>query len=163
MNRCADRRPTWAELRIVLNGLKRGQAALNCGRSGPEARNNQMTNAQKSVRLCDQEMKNPKTEYKGTANSMKALQSTQEALKNKQDAYNRVLAEAKAGQQHAKENYRKTGEAIDQLKDKLEKAREELTRMEKAGNTSALRAVYEHRPLPLFLYPKASCRAVLFV
>ena len=40
MNRCADRRPTWAELRIVLNGLKRGQAALNCGRSGPEARNN---------------------------------------------------------------------------------------------------------------------------
>ena len=41
VNRCADRRPTWAELRIVLNGLKRGQAALNCGRSGPEARNNQ--------------------------------------------------------------------------------------------------------------------------
>jgi len=27
-------------VRIVSNGLKRGQAALNCGQSGPEARNN---------------------------------------------------------------------------------------------------------------------------
>ena len=29
-------------MRIVSNGLKRGQAALNCGRGGPEARNNQV-------------------------------------------------------------------------------------------------------------------------
>ena len=41
VNRCADQRPAWAELRSASNGLKRGQAALNCGRDGLEARNNQ--------------------------------------------------------------------------------------------------------------------------
>ena len=42
LNRCVDLRPAWAEVRIVSNGLKRGQAALNYGRGGPEARNNHL-------------------------------------------------------------------------------------------------------------------------
>lgn len=96
-----------------------------------------MNNAKQSVKLCDQELKNLKAEYKGNANSMKALQSTQEALKNVQDAYNRELAEAKSGQQHARENYKKTGDALEELKTKLGKAKEELSSMEKAGNTSS--------------------------
>ena len=41
LNRCADQRSAWAELRIVSNGLKRGRAALNCGQGGLGARNNQ--------------------------------------------------------------------------------------------------------------------------
>ena len=40
LNRCADQRSAWAELRIVSNGLKRGRAALNCGQGGLGARNN---------------------------------------------------------------------------------------------------------------------------
>ena len=40
LNRCADQRPAWAEVRIVSNGLKRGQTVLNCGLGGLENRNN---------------------------------------------------------------------------------------------------------------------------
>ena len=42
LNRCADRRPAWAEVRIVSNGLKRGQTVLNCGLGGLENRNNHL-------------------------------------------------------------------------------------------------------------------------
>lgn len=96
-----------------------------------------MKNAQQSAKQCDQTLKNLKSEYSGSANTLEALTKKQEALKKSQDAYNRVLSQAKNGQSHARENYKKTAEALNDLKSKLSSAEDALKEMERAGDTSS--------------------------
>lgn len=96
-----------------------------------------MRNAQQSAKLCDQTLKNLKNEYSGSANSLEALTKKQDALKQSQDAYNRVLSQAKNGQSHARDNYKKTAEALEELKSKLSTAENALKDMERAGDTSS--------------------------
>ena len=96
-----------------------------------------MKNAQQSAKQCDQTLKNLKSEYSGSANTLEALTRKQEALKKSQDAYNRVLSQAKNGQSHARENYKKTAEALNDLKSKLSSAEDALKEMERAGDTSS--------------------------
>lgn len=96
-----------------------------------------MKNAQQSAKQCDQTLKNLKSEYSGSANTLEALTKKQEALKKSQDAYNRVLSQAKNGQSHARENYKKTAEALNDLKSKLSSAEDALKEMEQAGDTSS--------------------------
>lgn len=96
-----------------------------------------MKNAQQSAKLCDQTLKNLKNEYSGSANSLEALTKKQDALKKSQDAYTRVLNQAKNGQSHARDNYKKTAEALEELKSKLSTAENALKDMERAGDTSS--------------------------
>lgn len=96
-----------------------------------------MKNAQESTKLCDQALKNLKDEYKENANSLEALSKKQEALTKKQEAYKRTLDQAKNGQKHAVENYKKCGKALEDLRKDLDKAEDALKDMEKAGDTTS--------------------------
>lgn len=96
-----------------------------------------MKNATESVKLCKQEEKNLQEQFKDSANTLEALTKKQEALSKTQEAYKRALDQAKNGQKHAVDNYKKCGKALEDLKKDLDKAEDALKDMEKAGDTTS--------------------------
>lgn len=96
-----------------------------------------MKNAKDSVKYLDDGLKNLKTEFSENANSMEALTRKQELLKQKQEAYDRVLKQAKTGQDQAKKTYKDQAKALEDLKKELDQAKSSLDKMEKSGDTSS--------------------------
>ena len=92
-----------------------------------------MKNAQQSAKLLKTNLTQLDAQYKGTANSMEALRAKQEALKNLQDGYNRVLTAAKTGQSQAKKAYKEQADALEKLRKEYEEAQDALKQMEKEG------------------------------
>lgn len=96
-----------------------------------------MKNAQQSAKLLDGSLKELEAEYKGNANSLEALSQKQEVLKQRQDAYQRVLTAAKTGQANAKKAYIEQAEAVEQLQKEYNKAKDTLSKMDKAADADA--------------------------
>ena len=92
-----------------------------------------MKNAQQSAKLLDGSLKELEAEYKGNANSLDALSQKQEVLKQRQDAYQRVLTAAKTGQANAKKAYIEQAEAVERLQKEYDKAKDALSKMDKAA------------------------------
>ncbi|MBR6398885.1 MAG: hypothetical protein IKS06_08355 [Lachnospiraceae bacterium] len=82
--------------------------------------------AQASVRLCKQEVSNFSNECKGNANTVENLAKKNELLQKSQEAYDRALNAAKAGQANALKTYRDAASRLDELKGKLQAVEEEL-------------------------------------
>lgn len=96
-----------------------------------------MKNAQQSAKLLDGSLKELEAEYKGNANSLDALSQKQEVLKQRQDAYQRVLTAAKTGQANAKKAYIEQAEAVERLQKEYDKAKDALSKMDKAADADA--------------------------
>ena len=96
-----------------------------------------MKNAKDSVKYLDDGLKDLKSEFSDSANSMEALTKKQELLKQKQEAYDRVLKQAKTGQDQAKKTYKDQAKALEDLKKELDQAKSSLDKMEKSGDTSS--------------------------
>ena len=92
-----------------------------------------MKNAQQSAKLLKTNLTQLSTEFKGNANSMEALRAKQEALKNLQEGYTRVLTAAKTGQSQAKKAYQEQAKAVEKLRKEYEDAKKALDQMEKEG------------------------------
>ena len=88
-----------------------------------------MKNAQQASKQLDTALKDLKQEYKDSANSAEYLTKQQDILKQKEEAYQRVLTAAKTGQSNAKKAYREQAEALKDLERQLEEARSALDRM----------------------------------
>lgn len=82
--------------------------------------------AQASVRLCKQEVSNFSNECKGNANTVENLAKKNELLQKSQEAYDRALNAAKAGQANALKTYRDAASRLDELKGKLQAVEKEL-------------------------------------
>lgn len=96
-----------------------------------------MKNAQQSAKLLDGSLKELEAEYKGNANSLEVLSQKQEVLKQRQDAYQRVLTAAKTGQANAKKAYIEQAEAVERLQKEYDKAKDALSKMDKAADADA--------------------------
>lgn len=96
-----------------------------------------MKNAQQSAKLLDGSLKELEAEYRGNANSLEALSQKQEVLKQRQDAYQRVLTAAKTGQANAKKAYIEQAEAVERLQKEYDKAKDALSKMDKAADADA--------------------------
>lgn len=94
-------------------------------------------NAQKSAKMFDTELKGLSQQFEGNANSMDYLRKRQEILTKQQDAYQKKVDAAKTGLEHANDTYRKQGERLEELKRKLEEARQAQKKMEDAGETGS--------------------------
>lgn len=96
-----------------------------------------MRNANKESKLLKAELNNVKKAFDGEANSMAALTAKQQALTKQQDAYQRKVDAAKAGLENAKDAYNKQAEALEDLRKRLDEARQAQQRLESSGDKSS--------------------------
>lgn len=86
---------------------------------------NGMKKAQESVRQLDSAIKGLSEQYAGNANSAEALSAKQDLLKQKEEACERALTNAKSARSKAVEAYRQQAKAVDELAESLSKAQKE--------------------------------------
>ena len=96
-----------------------------------------LKNAQTSAKALKGDLSGLASEYKGNANSLEYLTKRQEKLRDAQQAYERVLAQAKSGQAHALSGLNQQKDALEQLRKQLEKAKAAQKQMEDSGDTSS--------------------------
>jgi len=104
-------------LKIALNGEKEFLAAMRA--------------AKKETNLLGTEMKDLQEKYKSNANTMEALQAKQLKLSEAQEAYTKRVKAAEEGLKNAKQNERDHAKQLEELRNKLDDAREALEKVEK--------------------------------
>lgn len=98
-----------------------------------------MKNAQSSVKLAQQELRNLDKECKGSANTLEALTERSKALAKVEEEYRKVLEKAKAGRENAVKNYQEAVKALENYRQK----QEELEKTVRSGGKSADQAAKE--------------------
>lgn len=91
------------------------------------------TNAVKATKMLNAETKSLAQEFQGSANSMQALQAKQENLTRAQEAFKQKLEAANTGLSNARKEYEKQSEAVERLKEKLTTAQKSLEKMKENG------------------------------
>lgn len=98
-----------------------------------------MKNAQNSVKLAQQELRNLDKECKGSANTLEALTERSKALSKVEEEYRKVLEKAKAGRENAVKNYQEAVKTLENYRQK----QEELEKTVRSGGKSADQAAKE--------------------
>lgn len=98
-----------------------------------------MKNAQNSVKLAQQELRNLDKECKGSANTLEALTERSKALAKVEEEYRKVLEKAKAGRENAVKNYQEAVKTLENYRQK----QEELEKTVRSGGKSADQAAKE--------------------
>ncbi len=91
------------------------------------------TNAVKATKMLQAETKSLAQEFEGSANSMQALEAKQKNLTKAQDAFKQKLEAANTGLNNARKEYEKQSTAVDKLKEKLNDAQKALEKMKDNG------------------------------
>lgn len=91
------------------------------------------SNAVKVTKMLQAETKSLAQEFEGSANSMQALQAKQENLIRLQDSFKQKLDAANTGLGNAKKQYEEQAKAVESLKEKLDTAQKSLNKMKENG------------------------------
>lgn len=91
------------------------------------------SNAVKATKMLQAETKSLAQEFEGSANSMQALQAKQENLIRLQDSFKQKLDAANTGLGNAKKQYEEQTKAVESLKEKLDTAQKSLSKMKENG------------------------------
>lgn len=84
---------------------------------------NGMKQAQETAKQLDVALKSLSTQYAGSANSMEALSKKQDVLKQKEEAYGRVITNAESARKKAVEAYNEQKKSVEELSKALEEAK----------------------------------------
>ena len=84
---------------------------------------NGMKQAQETAKQLDVALKSLSAQYAGSANSMEALSKKQDVLKQKEEAYGRVITNAESARKKAVEAYNEQKKSVEELSKALEEAK----------------------------------------
>lgn len=107
---------------IALEGEREFQAAVS--------------NVDKELKKLSSEGRLVSESFKGQEKSMDALRAKNDLLRKTLEAHERKVAEVSNGLQHAREVYARTGDKLGELEQAYEEARQRMSEMEGAAETS---------------------------